>query len=290
VVNSPFAQGKYAVGPRAHSVAKRSLASCRGACFRGETIVDVGPGQTLRGMSAKRGPRPLTPEARKLRSFTVTKSAIFGALLLSSAAFTAGCASEKAEPFDDGSSIGDDAKLEERLPYPSAPFGATEGAVIANYRFLGWHNPDAASLDLDQLAPVSLAHFYDPDGTKGIKYLMITSTAVWCSACKAEYKDMAKNVAAYQKRGVQFMGALFEDNDSDPAQPSDLVNWARAYTVKFPFVLDPQLKLGSFFDVEATPMVMVVDTKTMQITKVEEGWAATGPQSLWTYLDGLPGM
>jgi ABC-type amino acid transport substrate-binding protein len=218
----------------------------------------------------------------------VTRSILLGALLLGSV--SAGCSSEKQEPFDDGSKAASAAPMEERLDYPSAPFGTTRGATIANYRFLGWKSPDVAGFDIDALEPVSLAHFYDPDGTKGVKFLVLTSTAVWCSACKLEYQDMAKRVAAYQERGVEFLGALFEDNDSKPAQPSDLHYWANAYKVTFPFVLDPELKLGSFFDRDATPMVMVVDTKTMTITKIEEGWAASGPSSLWTYLDAQPGL
>jgi hypothetical protein len=209
---------------------------------------------------------------------------IVGALLL------LGCSSEQGEPFDDGSSAIDGEILEERLPYPDAPFGSVRGATIGNYRFLGWNSPTAARLDLDALEPVSLANFYDPKGAKGIKYLVITSTAVWCSACKAEYRDMAQRVASYQERGVEFMGALFEDNDSGPARPADLKTWANAYEVAFPFVLDPQLKLGVFFNREATPMVMVIDTKTMEIVKIEEGWASVGPSSLWTFLDTLPGL
>jgi peroxiredoxin len=211
----------------------------------------------------------------------VKHALLLGALVLF------GCSSEKGEPFDDGSSaVGGDV-LEERLPYPDAPFGSVQGSTIANYRFLGWNSPIAAELDVNALEPVSLAHFYDPKGAKGIKFLVITSTAVWCSACKAEYRDMAQKVASYQNRGVEFMGALFEDNDSGPARPTDLKNWANAYDVAFPFVLDPQLKLGVFFNREATPMTMVIDAKTMQIVSIEEGWAATGPNSLWSLLDTL---
>lgn len=173
----------------------------------------------------------------------------------------------------------------ERLAYPAPPFGSTQGAVIADYRFLGWSNPTGEKFDTEHLEPHSLAEFYDPTGEKGIHYLVITSTAVWCSACKLEYQDMATKVLAYQKRGAQFMGALFEDNDSNPAQPTDLQNWGKRYAVAFPFVLDPELKFGAFFDVQATPMVMIVDTHKMAIVNIEEGWASDGAGSVWTFLD-----
>jgi len=113
---------------------------------------------------------------------------------------------------------------------------------------------------------------------------------VWCSACKLEYQDFASGrVDEYHARGVEFLGALFEDNDNNPAKPSDLNLWATSYKVNFPFVLDPGLKLGVFFDREATPMEMVVDLTNMKVVSIATGWATSGPASLWTELDTLLG-
>ncbi len=173
------------------------------------------------------------------------------------------------------------------MAYPPAPFGAGTGATIENFRFLGWQAPKDVRYDAERLEPVSLAQFYDPKGEAGIRFLVITSTAVWCSACKQEYVDLAKSVAAYQKKGVRFLGALFEDKDSRPAKPSDLQLWAKQFDVRFPFALDPELKLGSFFDVEATPMEMIIDTRTMKIVRIDEGWITKGNGSLWSNLDAL---
>ncbi|HVU01998.1 MAG TPA: TlpA disulfide reductase family protein [Polyangiaceae bacterium] len=205
---------------------------------------------------------------------------VLGALL------ALGCGGDqKAAPFDDARGQVEVGKAAERFSYPAGPYGATVGATIENFHFLGWKDPKTENYDTERLVDHSLAEFYDPDGSKGIHYLLVTSTAVWCSACKAEYQDMAAQRAKYAALGVTFLGALFEDNNSDPARPEDLANWATAYRVEFPFVLDPDLKLGSFFDRAATPMVMIVDTSTMQIEKLEEGWAASGPGSAWDFLD-----
>ena len=208
------------------------------------------------------------------------------ALLLSACS-----SSDKQVPFDDGKgSVGAAELGEPREAYPTAPYGSREGAIIENFPFLGWHAPKASSYDTSRLEPLSLGQFYDPEGDKGVKLLVLTSTAVWCSACKQEYKDMAGNVAAYEAKGVRFLGALFQDATlptPKPAKPSDLVLWARTFDVTFPFVLDPDLKLGSFFDVEATPMEMIVDTKTMKILGITEGWVTKGDGSLWSDLDRL---
>jgi len=203
------------------------------------------------------------------------------------AALALGCSSgEKAVPFDHGTTAGLPLG-EERLPYPPPPYGAQAGATIENFTFLGWSSPKEAGYDPTHLETIRLADFYDPTGAKHAPLLVITSTALWCSACKQEYADMKTGAAPYEQKGVRFLGALFEDNDGNPAHPPDLTTWARTFDVRFPFVLDPELELGSFFDVNATPMEMIVDTRSMQIIKIDVGWVSQGDGSLWSELDQL---
>lgn len=201
-----------------------------------------------------------------------------------------GCSSASPSDFDHGSSSSRTQGGPLRLPYPSPPYGTVEGAVIEDFRFLGWSQPVAVNYDENRLETVTFAQSYGPNAPKGLRFLVVTSTAVWCAACKLEYEDFASGrVDEYHARGVEFLGALFEDNDSNPAKPSDLKLWATEYNVNFPFVLDPALKLGSFFDREATPMEMIVDVSTMQILYIATGWATSGPASMWTALDQFLG-
>jgi hypothetical protein len=175
----------------------------------------------------------------------------------------------------------------QRTEYPPPPYGTEVGTVVENFRFLGWSDPAAAAYDQEALEPLDLARFYNPDGQGDVELLVMTSTAVWCSVCRGEYEDFRSGkVADYSARGVEFFGVLFEDNDSGPARPSDLATWADTFDVTFPFVLDPAFKLGRFFDRQATPMTMVIDTATMEIAWLEVGWATDGPSSLWAFLDG----
>ena len=219
----------------------------------------------------------MTPEALGLPFGAVLRPAFLSALLV------LGCSSgDKPVPFDDGKGTPPTATAGARLDYPAPPFGATQGATIANFEFLGWSNPKTAAFDTTHLETHSLAEFYDPTGEKGVQYLMITSTAVWCSACKSEYQEMAPKVATYEARGARFMGALFEDNDSNPARPSDLATWAKTYAVTFPFMLDPGFSMGAFFAEQATPMVMIVDTHDMSILTLEENGNLA---SVWAFLD-----
>ena len=224
---------------------------------------------------------------RSSRAVTVGSMVRTAALTL---VLSVGCSAPDMTTFDDGRGGSERLESAPRLPYPPPPYGAVQGAIIENFQFLGWSDPRAVGYDLDRLEALSLAQFYNPTNATKLRYIVITSTAVWCSACKLEYQDFASGrVDEYHGRGVEFLGALFEDNDSNPAKPSDLRLWASQFKVNFPFGLDPALKLGAFFDVEATPMEMIVDVRTMKIVLVSTGWATSGPASLWTALDQLLG-
>jgi hypothetical protein len=151
--------------------------------------------------------------------------------------------------------------------YPEAPYGYAEGSTVPNFDFLGWSEPATVNFDINQLENIDLAHFYDPDGSKGVELLMVSAVAVWCSVCQVEYAELRDNATyeTYQSRGLEMLGVLFEDADAGPARYSDLVTWSRVFEVNFPFVIDPGFKIGAFFDRSATPMNMVVDAKTMEI-------------------------
>jgi hypothetical protein len=175
-------------------------------------------------------------------------------------------------------------------PYPGAPFGTQLGSVIDNFDFLGWHEPVTRAYDTNAFEKVQLSDFYDPDGSKGIKAIMINVSAVWCSVCKAEYagqidgKSLDAHYQEYAPKGVVFIGALFEDasNPPKPATPQNLQSWGDKYNVSFPMVLDPGFKFGAFFTADATPMNLVIDARTMKITgKVLGGDMKT----LWSLVD-----
>lgn len=161
------------------------------------------------------------------------------------------------------------------LPYPAPPYGAARRSTIANYEFFGWSNPSESSFDTAGARRLSLAEFYDPDGTKGNELLFISAVATWCTVCQQEYRQFQTTGVKEDltSRGAVFLGTLFENQDADPPSFRDLEAWVEAFDVDFPFGADPALKLGVFFDRQATPMNMVVDLKTMEILFVQTGYS-----------------
>ena len=153
--------------------------------------------------------------------------------------------------------------------YPAGPYGTNVGSTMANLNFRGWLAPVTAAYDDTKFEDVSFSDFYDPDGTKGNKVIMLNVSAVWCVVCRNEYNHFKTDgtYAKYRAQGAEFVGAIFEDNANppNPAKPGDLSYWGTAYEVAFPMILDPGFKLGRFFTADATPMNLLIDARTMKI-------------------------
>jgi hypothetical protein len=176
--------------------------------------------------------------------------------------------------------------------YPAGPYGTGLRATVENFAFLGWRDPVASNYDETKLERVELAEFYNPDERSDIKLLWINASAVWCSVCRSEMKDIKTNgvSAAFRAKGVQLIGTLFEDNDSGPARPIDLHNWgsAPAHSIDFPLLLDPGFKLGAFFASDATPLNMLVDARTMQVIDATMGYSSDYWQRVDEFVATLP--
>jgi hypothetical protein len=159
----------------------------------------------------------------------------------------------------------------ESVAYPEGPYGTVKGSVMPNYELLGWSRPAEVDYEVADFNTVRFSDFYDPDGSKGLKYIFLNSSAVWCTVCQAEYAWMRNNgtYAKYQPQGVEFVCSLFEDasNPPKPAKPLDLRNWGTKFQVAFPMILDPGFKFGRFFTADATPMNLIVDARTMVIVE-----------------------
>lgn len=182
----------------------------------------------------------------------------------------------------------DGAGFAPAVNYPPGPYGRGVGAVIENTTFLGWLDPLASNYDTEALEPVSLSDFYDPTGVT-TKLIVINASAVWCTVCQAELRQMKNDGTAekYGALGVQIVGTLFEDAAGGPARPSDLRLWGSAAVraIDFPLVLDPGLKMGVYFTSDATPLNLIVDARDMRIVHAMMGYDNSPSTGLWSIVD-----
>lgn len=175
--------------------------------------------------------------------------------------------------------------------YPAGPYGVGVGSTLEDFAFLGWRDPVASGYDINNMETVRMSEFYNPDGRSEIKLIWINASAVWCSVCRSEMKDIKNQGINTTMRpmGLQMIETLFEDNDSLPARPIDLQKWGQVvdHSIDFPLVLDPGFKLGSFFTSDATPLNMLVDATTMKVLETTMGYSTDYWQRVNEHLSTL---
>lgn len=192
------------------------------------------------------------------------------------------CGNNDPAPPDMSRPAAGDAAVE---GYPPGPYGVSNGSVIADIAWDGWKDPVAVDYDSAAFEEVFLSDFYDPDGSKGFKAIVLNASARWCSICKIEQNHIREKTLEWEPKGVVFIEALFEDTGGNPAKPTDLVAWGKSYKIDWILVLDPTNKLSPFFDPSASPMNMVIDARTMVIRDIVTGL----PEDSWwnTHLGAL---
>jgi hypothetical protein len=152
------------------------------------------------------------------------------------------------------------------------PYGDADGDTVRNHCFDSvWESPEAADYDTAAMERVCLANFYDPTGERGIRLLLLTTVAEWCSGCaaewggSAEFAPLSEEIKRRHAAGLRNLGLMYHDQGGDPAKLSDAVAWARAYEIDVPFGLVVDFLMGSFADANVQPFNMLVRTDTMQI-------------------------
>jgi hypothetical protein len=196
------------------------------------------------------------------------------------------CSSESAKPDQDTGLTGDNGATDapdtnpDGVAYPTQNLGTTArsgtkaGNRINNYKFYGYPDGNVAN----GLQPMSLAQFFDPQGTK-YKLIHLQASGVWCVWCQRETQTLVPMKAELDQRKVAWIITLAEGAaQGTPSKQSDLDKWIAEYKAPFNHVLDPgNHNLGVFYDAAALPWNANVNAKTMEI--LESGTGAVVEES-----------
>jgi hypothetical protein len=165
--------------------------------------------------------------------------------------------------------------------YPAGPYGTEPGAVAENACFEGWLRPDRVAHEQATLEPVRLSDFYDPTGARGVRLLLVNTSALWCSACRIEHETLGERAREFADRGLVVLSALFQGNDRKPATLRDLTLWVETYETDFPMVLDPDYSFGLYASAETAPLNLVIDPRSMRIL---QKFIGDQPAVMWPYI------
>jgi hypothetical protein len=171
-------------------------------------------------------------------------------------------------------------EIPDELKNSGNAYGSQEGDTVQNTCFVGYRDPRLVG---SALGTVCFYDFHDPNGTKRHELLIVNTAAVWCQACKVEHQTLPDRYRQLAPRGLALFSALFEDSDSNPAQPEHLITWISSFDPNFPMVLDPEYQMGIYASRETAPLNLVIDARNMVILKKEIG---DHPAVLWPFVEG----
>jgi hypothetical protein len=193
--------------------------------------------------------------------------------------FAAGCGTNRPEIPPE---LLDDSSDCASGDYAPPPYGTDQGSTAANACFRGWRRPNVTDHTASTLESISFGSFYSPDESSDTELILVNTAALWCSVCQVEHRDLPRRYQELAPRGLEIIGALFQDASAEPADLSDLEAWVETFDVPFPMVLDPSYQMGAYASAETAPLNLLIDARTMRILRKYVGDQGS---VLWPFVD-----
>ncbi|MGH8915943.1 MAG: redoxin domain-containing protein [Acidimicrobiia bacterium] len=129
-----------------------------------------------------------------------------------------------------------------------------------------------ASPLIGQPAPeVSLPRLDRPDAQDPLvltdlqgQVVVVNFWASWCVACRAEHDDLVATAAAFQDKGVTFVGIVYQDRREPAIGFLDQLGWGDNYQ----YVIDPGSRAAISFGVFGVPETFLIDTDGVVVGKI----------------------
>ena len=181
---------------------------------------------------------------------------------------------------------------DEQEAYPSGDFGWNVDNVIPNMAFTGYLHLDPSTLvGRNGIGTVRFSDFYDPDGSRGLRFLLVGIHDAWCppSIDQEDFTNgtnylqgnvMGESFALqYAPKGVRFLTLLQQGTHyQHDATISDLWIWMSQHGSRISEALLPSNELELNVIEVAVPYNIIIDTRTMRIKATYLGFEGSFPE------------
>lgn len=99
---------------------------------------------------------------------------------------------------------------------------------------------------------------FNLESMKGRVILLIFS-AMWCSPCRAEASELMELYNTYKERGLEIVQCIYQDEDSNPADLSDIKRWIEEFKIAFTVVNDSDYSSVNTYNFNAIPFNIIID-------------------------------
>jgi hypothetical protein len=154
--------------------------------------------------------------------------------------------------------------------YPAGPYGTNMGDVVDPS--LAWQG---FVDDSGNATTVAIRDYYDCDGSKGVRALLLDESATWCADCAKQSTMVAPLVGAkWKDEGVRMVVLMAQDQQGNAASLDTALSWRNEYALTTGAVCaDPAWTMKVWGGASASgngfPMDAVVDPRTMKIVSIQ---------------------
>ena len=91
------------------------------------------------------------------------------------------------------------------------------------------------------------------------KVILLTFSAMWSAPCRLEAPDLVDIYNTYKERGLEIVLCIYHDEDSNPADLSDLARWINEFGMTFTVFNDPDLSTVYLYEFDSIPFNVIID-------------------------------
>jgi AhpC/TSA family len=126
-------------------------------------------------------------------------------------------------------------------------------------------------VSMDSVTTVSMGDYYDPQGLR-YDLLHVMAIFLWCPHCNNETNNLSQIAGWQADHRVAAVQIAMEGYGSASATWDEIRKWVSDHNLTVPVLVDGQgAQLGQYFKVNAVPVNIVVNPRTMEILTVDVG-------------------
>jgi peroxiredoxin len=91
------------------------------------------------------------------------------------------------------------------------------------------------------------------------KVIMLSFSAMWCGPCRAEAGELMELYNKYKERGFELVQCVYQDEQGDPADESDLKRWKEEFGITFKLISDSDYSTINLYKVDLIPTNMIIN-------------------------------
>lgn len=159
-------------------------------------------------------------------------------------------------------------------PYPdNVAWGNEVGQTIKSRSFVGF--PEG----YNESEVIDVENYHDCDGSRGVRALVLDTSAVWCEACGVAAKAFSSVQYEWVNKGIHVLTLLMQDGVNEPATIQTAAAWKMKYNLMVGVGVDPDrtyvVPLSG--DGSSLPVVLLVDPRSMRVVSRWEGFKEIDP-------------